>query len=176
MTRNAITVSAPFMGKHHTPGIPSYVGRTAAEYEARRQGRKWNAEQRAVERLLEDCAGLELVDVPCGTGRFWSIYQNLGISALGVDISPDMRSLAESKGMRTVEGDIRYLPLPDKSCDVVVCVRLLNWLIPADQKRAWSEMRRVARKCIVFGYRGYAEADRKIFIDQRGYRIAREDL
>lgn len=144
----------------------------AFRYERVRQGQKWRAEHSAVAELLRDYRGSSVLDIPCGTGRFSEIYSQLGITATGMDISADMRMLSEARGVRAILGDIRSIPVPDKSYDVVVCVRLLNWLTDADLQLAWSEMRRVARKCIVFGFRGDVQADRAIMIDSRGYRIA----
>jgi SAM-dependent methyltransferase len=55
---------------------------------------------------------------------------------------------------RLLTGDIRALPLPDECFDGVVCLSVLEHLLPHDLAHAVAEVRRVAkpRAVVVFGY------------------------
>ncbi|MFD0469351.1 class I SAM-dependent methyltransferase [Nonomuraea thailandensis] len=67
-------------------------------------------------------AGVAL-DAACGTGRFAAALAERGHRVIGVDSSPDMLALARE---RVPEGDFRLgdlrgLPVPDDTADLVVC-------------------------------------------------------
>src|SRR4051812_3620780 len=68
--------------------------------------------------------GLRLLDAGCGTGRR---LRNTGAaSAVGVDISPEMLDAGighdmAMPGVRTLVGDVRALPLPERAFDLIWC-------------------------------------------------------
>ncbi len=87
--------------------------------------------------------GLRLLDAGCGTGR--RLCGTGAASAIGVDISPEMLEAGiaptfDRLGVRTMIGDIRNLPLPDQSFDVVWC-RLAIGHVP-DCAPAYAELAR----------------------------------
>lgn len=45
----------------------------------------------------------EVLDVGCGTGDFLAFLQRKGYSALGVEVSPDARSIAAAKGLKVAD-------------------------------------------------------------------------
>ena len=124
-----------------------YTGAEAERYEARRRGVQWRLEHEAVAAALDDLSPESVLDIPCGTGRFWPLYQERGIQATGMDVSEDMMDQAGARGWEDVRhGDIFRVPLLNASVDVSVCVRLLNWMTASEAKAALAELARVSRR------------------------------
>jgi ubiquinone/menaquinone biosynthesis C-methylase UbiE len=126
-----------------------------------------------------------VVDVPCGTGRFFDHYARRGFIVRGIDLSADMLAQAEAKitnhqTHRLARGDIRELPFADKSCDAVVSCRVTRWLSPDDCKVAMREWQRVARKKIIFTARianhPHARSLELFESALDGWRIARNEV
>lgn len=131
-----------------------YYGSVAAQYEAKRADGKWEREHEAVKDLLQFFpAGSTVLDIPCGTGRFQPIYQELQFAACGMDVSGDMMALAQRRGLRTMKGDIRDIPFSDGAYDVAVCVRLLNWFTVSQMQQALAELARVTAGAVIVGVR-----------------------
>src|SRR5215470_1397072 len=90
----------------------------------------------------------QTLEVAIGTALNLPLYP-ASISLTGVDISPPMLKLAQSRAeqlgraVKLREADAQALPFPDASFDTVVCTFSLC-AIP-DEGRAVSEMRRVLR-------------------------------
>ena len=130
----------------------SYDGKKASEYDAKREGsNKWHKENDAVASLFPEGAKT-VIDVPCGTGRFFDFYSTYGLNVMGVDVSGDMLLQARKKSQLAELriADVRQLPkeLTGKF-DVAVCCRLTGWLDPHDLKLAIAELMRVARVAII---------------------------
>ena len=106
-----------------------YHGKNASLYEEKRRHKPmWEREQKAVAAFVE--RGVVL-DVPCGTGRFFDIYKAKGLGFLGLDISADMLAQARRKDpeARLVEGSVFDINATlGETFGTVVCVRLLHWL------------------------------------------------
>jgi len=142
-------------------GADKYHGAIAQGYDAKRnQSPKWTIEQNHIEDMLSDFpAGSWVLDVPCGTGRFFKFYHDKGLLFHGVDKSADMLQQAAYKVVdphkaRLHQGDVRSLGfLEDKSVDAVVMCRLTRWLSPNDCQQALRELQRVARQKIVSTWR-----------------------
>ncbi len=87
-----------------------------------------------------------LVDLACGTGSLSMELTKLGFNVLGVDISQEMLSIAQSKklnsglGMQYVFGDMTDWSLGERKTDVIVCMLdSLNHLESFDEiKKAFS--------------------------------------
>jgi SAM-dependent methyltransferase len=109
----------------------SYAGETAISF----------LDTGMAEALTPPLSGLRLLDAGCGTGRR---LRNTGAaSALGVDISPEMLAEGTAEAsVATMVADIRALPLPDGSFDVIWC-RLVIGHLP-DCAPAYRELARVA--------------------------------
>lgn len=95
-----------------------------------------------------------LLDMPCGTGRFWPMLAATPARRLlAGDNSPAM--LAAALGNATPATRARFevqrmdafaLPLADGAVDHVLCMRLLHhFAAPADRLRILREIHRVAR-------------------------------
>ena len=101
------------------------------------------AEQRAVLALLPPLVGCTVLDAGCGTGRYGRVARAAGATrVIGVDRSAAMLEGAGRDGW-LVRGDVRALPLVDRSCDVIVSGLMLPDL--ADLAETACEWRRVVR-------------------------------
>ena len=89
-------------------------------------------EQRILVRLLPPVAGLEVVDIGCGTGRWLQVLKSSGARRLvGLDPSPEMLAHAKNKlsdAATLVCSDYPNLPLPDASADLVFCNFVLSYI------------------------------------------------
>ena len=73
-----------------------YYGKKAFTYDVGRENdSKWQKEYAAVEHALQGMSGTVL-DIPCGTGRFFPIYKKLSLGFSGMDVSEDMMLQARS--------------------------------------------------------------------------------
>ncbi|TDD67846.1 class I SAM-dependent methyltransferase [Jiangella aurantiaca] len=98
-----------------------------------------------VRSLLDELPVGVALDAACGTGRHAEYLAELGHAVIGVDSSPDMLAVAQTKvpSGRFVEGDLAALPLPDDHVDVVVCALALSHV--PDLKPVFAEFARVLR-------------------------------
>ena len=134
-----------------------YTGQTAATYNQRKHEQAhWWAEQDITARMLAGIASeqrrsVRVLDIPVGTGRFLSAYRELGMQAVGYDISADMLDEARREAERLRyspelrEANITSLPLENGAVDVVVCMRFLNHLEFGELERVLAELVRVTR-------------------------------
>lgn len=108
-------------------------------------------ELECVAALTPPLAGKRLLDAACGTGRRLPVPGADGPAlALGVDLVPEMllrgRSADRSPcALRLVAADVRALPLPDRTFDVVWC-RLAAGHLP-ELHGLYRELARVALPC-----------------------------
>jgi SAM-dependent methyltransferase len=100
--------------------------------------------------LLGDATGKKVLDYGCGAGENSVLIASHGGSPIGVDISPELIGLAESRmeicGMHDYEfkvGSAHELPIEDGSIDVVFGMAILHHL---DLELASSEVFRVLKK------------------------------
>jgi len=114
--------------------------------------RKLHAADDAVEAAIVEALGdkpvRSLLDLGTGTGRMLELFGSSIERGLGVDLSPDMLSLARARldraGLKHCsvrQGDIYNLALPRESFDVVLVHQVLHFL--EDGARAIREAARV---------------------------------
>lgn len=132
-----------------------YHGDTVTHYERRRSGSaKWAGEDRIVREFLSDLPQeTKVLDIPCGTGRFFSYYAEFGLDALGMDISPDMLTVSQDRGVEVRKGSIFQTGLDDGVFDVALSIRFMNLIEAGDMVHALKELQRVARHAVVFTLR-----------------------
>lgn len=137
-----------------------YFGDRAQQYDARRRGQpKWLAEDKAIRAGLADLvAGDTVLDVPCGTGRFFPYYQERGFAVTAIDVSKDMLTEARKhlRGSHKIfcdTGSIFALPLDDQAVEATVCCRFANLIEAADLTVALAELQRVTRGRILMTLR-----------------------
>jgi len=89
-------------------------------------------------------AGARLLDAGCGTG--WRLADAGAGKAVGVDLSPAMLEIARANpgcaDAVLIEGDLRALPLADRSFDLVWCRLAIGYV--AELPLAMAELARVA--------------------------------
>jgi len=102
-------------------------------------------EQPVVREILDGLPRGVALDAACGTGRHSEYLASLGHEVMGVDESPEMLAVARNKvpGAEFHEANLRELPLPDDSVDLVVCALALMHV--PDLARALAELVRVLR-------------------------------
>lgn len=138
-------------------GARKYIGPVAQGYDQKREeSDKWKIEQEIIEGMLDDLpSGSWVLDVPCGTGRFFQFYHDKGFVFRAVDMSADMLRIAAGKVIdpmkaRLQQGDVRALPLNDKCVDASVACRITRWLSPDECQLMIRELQRVTRQKIIF--------------------------
>jgi SAM-dependent methyltransferase len=101
-----------------------------------------------LERLVP-VSGRDVVDIGCGGGGLVRALTARGARVIGVEISESQLASAvrddNGTGARYVVGLAQRLPLEDASIDVVVFMRALHHVPPADMLAGLREARRVLR-------------------------------
>ena len=102
-------------------------------------------DQAVVRPILDRYPPGRALDAACGTGRWAAYLSQRGHVVQGVDESPDMLDVARTNvpDARFSRGDLRSLPLPSASVDLVVCSLGLTHLPDLDEPLA--EFARVLR-------------------------------
>lgn len=86
---------------------------------------------------------LVILDAGCGTGAI-SKHLLLFGDIHGVDFDPNAVSIASSKGIKSVLGDICALPYPDCYFDAMICTDVI-YHKAVDPQKALSELHRVLK-------------------------------
>jgi malonyl-CoA O-methyltransferase len=131
-------------------------------------------EDQLVAPISPPLADKRLLDVGCGVGR--RLIDCGAAEAVGIDLSPEMLDAgigrgAVMPGVRTLVGDVRHLPFPDRYFDVVWCRLVLGHLPAID--RAYAELARVTAPggmILVsdFHAEAHAAGHRRTFRDDEG--------
>jgi len=121
--------------------------RWAASYDREAVRPLSRIEMRATLALLPgELAGSTCLDVACGTGRYALLFCDRGAErVMAMDRSAAMLAVLRAKGSRAriVRGDLRALPFPRASVDIVLCTLALGHV--AELATAVAEMARVLR-------------------------------
>jgi ubiquinone/menaquinone biosynthesis C-methylase UbiE len=125
----------------------TYDDQTAAAFKAVREIPRGGLEhwRDAVRRHLTPSTGMAVTDIGAGTGAFAAAFSDwFGLSILAIEPSAAMRAqIPRRRGIRVLEGDASFLPLPDGSADGA-WLSLVIHHIP-DLEAAAVEIRRVLR-------------------------------
>ena len=142
------------------PAVPSYPaaakyrGIEAAHYVQRRASEPtWAWEDESVRQYVASLGGgLQVLDVPVGSGRYVPIFLDAGWTVHGCDISAEMISVAkEHLGERFSECEMvvapaEAMPWADDSIDVIVSGRFIQWIPELSAvDRVIAEFARVGR-------------------------------
>lgn len=90
--------------------------------------------------------GDRILDVGCGNGRLYQMFQDLSIAYTGVDQSEGLITLAREKfpAGQFVVAEMTELPFPDQSFSIVYCIAAFQHMpTRVTRLKALSEMKRV---------------------------------
>lgn len=90
----------------------------------------WIARARAAAVPAAPYPEAPLLDVGCGGGLLAPHLVGRGYRHLGVDLSPSAVPVAREHGLRALCADVRHLPFPDASMEVVVAGEILEHVAP----------------------------------------------
>jgi ubiquinone/menaquinone biosynthesis C-methylase UbiE len=91
-----------------------------------------------------------ILEVGCGTGHFTRWFEDLGLKAVGLDLSSAMLNEAKgNEGQKVLQSDAHSLPFADHSFDVVALITTLEFL--QDPTLALREAQRVAQEGLLIG-------------------------
>lgn len=139
------------------PAGDSYYGSRATDYDEIRQRQAWwDTENKAVKTVIESLSGIgNVLDVPCGSGRFFDTYLQNELKVTGLDASDEMLAEAEKRPELSepsfdavlIRGDAKNMPFPDDSFDIVVCFRFLQTIVNfGEAKEVIEEIQRVSSR------------------------------
>ncbi len=90
--------------------------------------------------------GNRILDVGCGNGRLYQMFQDLSITYTGVDQSEGLITLAREKfpsGQFDI-AEMTCLPYPDQSFDIVYCIAAFQHMPTRETRlKALAEMKRL---------------------------------
>jgi ubiquinone/menaquinone biosynthesis C-methylase UbiE len=109
-------------------------------------------EEKAVVEMLKGIeAGENVLDIPCGTGRYTEILLKKGDSVTGADISDEMMEYAKINTLKYGDAqfkvaDAAKLPFANNEFDGVLCIRLYQRIPKEIRVEMLKEVSRVSRK------------------------------
>ena len=125
-----------------------YFGKEAKQYDYVRSssaGKKYIVERKKqiMSKFLKKAGGKNILDVACGTGRFFSVYGKRKI--YGVDISSDMLNQCRKTNKKAILKvcDATKIPYPDNKFDVVITSQFIEHI--PQYKQVIKEMVRVTK-------------------------------
>jgi len=85
-----------------------------------------------------------ILDAGCGNGFSLEVLREAGYKRIrGFDISPEMIEEAKKKKFDVKVGDLRKIPFPARSFDVIISISALQWVKPEGMPSVAREFRRV---------------------------------
>jgi ubiquinone/menaquinone biosynthesis C-methylase UbiE len=98
--------------------------------------------------LFPPRAGMEVLDIGCGTGAHLKLYQDSRCHIHGIDTSPAMLDVARHKlggdaDLRTC--DATATPFADDTFDLILCSTVLHEMSPDTRGRVLDETRRILK-------------------------------
>jgi ubiquinone/menaquinone biosynthesis C-methylase UbiE len=137
-----------------TPHNPFAESEISAGYEAWYQtvGRRADRQEKALLKWLWASfpRARTILEVGCGTGHFTRWFGEMGLEAVGLDLSQAMLYKAVSlSGPVYLQGDALALPFLSKSFDLVALITTLEFL--PDSIQVLVEALRVARQGLILG-------------------------
>ena len=139
-------------GQEHAPDVETASEDYASRFAGRAGDYMLGVQSKLVGRLISSHQGGTLMDVGGGHGQLRDLYDGLAMRYTLQGSSGECFSRLDAcrPGESRVVSDLRALPFPDQSFDVVVSVRLIPHL--TDWAAVLAEMCRTARKAVVIDY------------------------
>lgn len=145
-------------------GVADVTIEKARDYEKKRFGssrrvKRLDKFEKTFARTLLRMVGTDshIVDIPCGNGRFFSIFSEATRLTM-VDRSKNMLQAAQERigsaeNVNLIQAEITSLPLTDNSADLCFCMRLFHHM-KNDQVRLYAlkEVTRVSQKYVALSF------------------------
>lgn len=114
---------------------------------------EWDHLRHVVEALPVALPGLRVLEFGCNVGASAILFSHLGARVSGIDIIPDVVTLAHLNAERFGHGcidfqcvtDTRHMPYPDAEFDLVVCNSVLEYIADAELAAVQREIDRVVK-------------------------------
>ena len=93
--------------------------------------------------------GMNILDIGCGTGSLLKLYQEARCKVTGIDSSPSMLNICESKldGIGEIHlGNASILPFSDESFDLALSVITIHEMPPSVRSSVMKEAKRVLKR------------------------------
>jgi ubiquinone/menaquinone biosynthesis C-methylase UbiE len=97
-----------------------------------------------------------VLDIPCGTGRFSNLFEAQDCHTIGADLSMEMLQQARKKHPQQnfICADIGRLPFEDNAIGVGVCIRMLHLVHSSELRISFlQELNRVCKFGAIIDYR-----------------------
>ena len=154
-----IDSSVKVAGKVRKRTIEQARSYEANRYSKRRRGRRLNRIDKAFALKVYAMVGDNscIVDVPCGSGRFYDIFSKAK-SLIMVDCDSNMLKVAwerhgQAENVKMLQADILSLPLDDNSADLCFSMRLFHHMeTEAIILNALKELARVSGKYVALSF------------------------
>lgn len=142
------------------------IGKASSYDEIRYKGihgrlKNWT-KKRAISKGLSFIGPIEsILDLPCGTGRFYSFLCRKGYSVFGADISREMMMVSKNKNRSYsnhhgyVQCDAEHIPFRDGSIDCILSVRFMFHLPLDVREKVLSEMHRITGRWVIVDFRHF---------------------
>jgi len=137
-----------------------YYGTKASVYDKNNEHTvKWNNEQRIVENWLSTTQPTSSVlDIPCGTGRFFDLYERRYLFYTGIDMSTEMLSQAKAKAsdlhcIDLIQYSIFNIHALKRKWQTSICVRLLNFFTTSEAIEALDILCKCTSEQLIFSMR-----------------------
>lgn len=88
-------------------------------------------------------SGATVLDIGCGNGKNMNLREDL--TFIGLEPSPTLCAICESRGLEVVNGDARRLPFADGTFDAVQMIAVIHHIPPEEQYKALFEIQRVLK-------------------------------
>ena len=155
----------------------------APTYPAQAHNALMALEQQTVLSMLPDLAGLTVLDVGCGSGRYLRELRDRGATPMGLDLSEAMLAKARAIARQVARANLCALPIRSMSVDVMVSGLALGDV--PNLEMALVEMARALRPggCVVYSVvhpvgatagwsRTFEAAGRRVAIDSYWHSVA----
>jgi len=99
-------------------------------------------------RMFRPSKGMNILDVGCGTGTHLEIYKRYECNLYGIDLSPSMLEVAQTRLGETAKlelGNATDMPYEDHKFDLIISMLSLHEMIQKTRSGVIAEMKRVLK-------------------------------
>jgi ubiquinone/menaquinone biosynthesis C-methylase UbiE len=123
----------------------------------RRRLSNWREHQVVAQALFACGLGGDVLNIPCGTGRFGELLEERGFRVVGGDLSlPMLRTTTSARPWPLVAGSAFALPFKDQTFDGLFIMRLLHHVADLRERALlYREAARVSRRWVLLTYADY---------------------